>query len=95
MIQTVADLEVKYTELIPIHFDNTSAISVLKNPIFHSKTKHIPIKYHLLREYVTNSMVSLHYIPSKDHIVDIFTKPLAQAQFECLCQKLGVTTLST
>jgi hypothetical protein len=50
MIQTLADLEVKYTALIPIHCDNTSAISVSKNPVFHSKTKHIPIKYHFLRE---------------------------------------------
>jgi hypothetical protein len=54
MIQTLADLEVKYTAPIPIHYDNTSAISVSKNHVFHSKTKHIPIKYHFLREQVTN-----------------------------------------
>jgi hypothetical protein len=54
MIQTLADLEVKYVALIPIHCDNTSAINVSKNPVFHSKTKHIPIKYHFLREHVTN-----------------------------------------
>jgi hypothetical protein len=95
MIQTLADLEVKYTTPIPIHCDNTSAISVSKNLVFHSKTKHIPIKYHFLREQVTNTVVSLHYIPSKDQIVDIFTKPLAKAQFEYLRQKLGVTPLST
>jgi hypothetical protein len=95
MIQTLTDLEVDYTTPIPIHCDNTSAISVSKNPFFHSKTKHIHIKYHFLREQVTNSVVSLHYIPSKDHIVDIFTKPLAQAHFEYLCQNLGVTLLST
>jgi hypothetical protein len=41
MIQTLADLEVKYTASIPIHCDNTSAINVSKNPVFHSKTKHI------------------------------------------------------
>jgi hypothetical protein len=62
MIQTLADLEVKYTTLIPIHCDNTSAISVSKNPVLHSKTKHIPIKYHFLREQVTNQMVQVHYI---------------------------------
>jgi hypothetical protein len=50
MIQTLADLEVKYPAPIPIHYDNTSAINVSKNPILHSKTKHIPIKYHFLRE---------------------------------------------
>jgi hypothetical protein len=54
MIQTLANLEVKYVASTPIHCDNTSAISVSKNPIFHSNTKHIPIKYHFLGEQVTN-----------------------------------------
>jgi hypothetical protein len=56
MIQTLADLEVNYIALIPIRCDNTSAISVSKNLVFHSKTKHIPIKYHFLRERVTNQI---------------------------------------
>jgi hypothetical protein len=94
MIQTLADLEVKYTAPIPIHCDNTGAMSVSKNPVFHSKTKHIPIKYQILREHVTNTVVYLSYIPSKDQIVDIFTKPLAKSQFEYLRQKLGVILLS-
>jgi hypothetical protein len=66
MIQTLAELEVKYTTPIPIHCDNASAINVLKNPVFYSKTKHTPIKYHFLREQVMNTIVSLHYIPSND-----------------------------
>ena len=90
MIQTLADLEVKYVALIPIHCDNTSAISVSKNPLFHSKTKHIPIEYHFLREQVTNQIVQLHYIPTIEQIADIFTKPLAKTPFEYLRHKLGV-----
>jgi hypothetical protein len=90
MIQTLADLEVKYTAPIPIHCDNTSAISVSKNPVFHSKTKHIPIKYHFLREQVTNQIVQVHDIPTTEQIADIFTKPLAKTTFEYLRQKLGV-----
>ena len=95
MIQTLVDLEVKYTAPIPIHCDNTSVISVSKNLVFHSKTTHIQIKYHFLREQVGNTIVSLHYIPSKDQVVDIFTKTLAKSQFEYLRQKLGVTSLSS
>jgi hypothetical protein len=90
MIQTLADLKVTYTDPIPIHCDNTSAISVSKNPVLHSKTKHIPIKYHFLREQVTNRIVQLNYIPSKEQMVDIFTKPLAATPFGYLRQKLGV-----
>jgi hypothetical protein len=84
MIQTLAYLEVKYTAPIPIHCDNTSAISVSKNPVFHSKTKHIPIKYHFLREQVTNQIVQVNYIPTTEQIADIFTKPLAKTPLEYL-----------
>jgi hypothetical protein len=90
MIQTLADLKVTYIDPIPIHCDNTSAISVSKNPFLHSKTKHIPIKYHFLREQVTNTIVQLNYIPSTEQIADIFTKPLATTPFRYLRQKLGV-----
>jgi hypothetical protein len=90
MIQKLADLEVKCVAPIPIHRDNTSAISVSKNPIFHCKTKHVPIKYHFLREQVTNQVVQVHYITNIEQIVDIFTKPLAKTPFEYLRQKMGV-----
>ena len=94
MIQTLADLEVKYTEPIPIHCDNTSAISVSKNPVLNSKTKHIPIKYHFLREQVTNRVVQLNFIPSTKNIVDIFIKPLPKTQFKYLHQKLNIISYS-
>ena len=60
MIQTLEDLEVKYADPIHLHCDNTSAINVSKNLVLHSKTKHIPIKYHFLREQATNRMVQLN-----------------------------------
>jgi hypothetical protein len=90
MIQTLVDLKVTYTDPIPIHCDNTSSISVSKNLVLHSKTKHIPIKYHFLREQVTNIIVLLNYIPSKEQMLNVFTKPLAMTLFGYLRQKLGV-----
>jgi hypothetical protein len=92
MILTLTDLKVNYTNSITIHCDNTSAISVSKNLVLHSKTKNIPIKYHFLREQVTNRIVQLNYISSTEQIADIFTKPLAATPFGYLCQKLGVIT---
>ena len=84
MIQTLADLEVKYVDPFPLHCDNTSAISMSKNPVLQSKTKHIPIKYHFLREQVTNIVVQLNFFPSIEPTIDIFTKPLPKTQFEYL-----------
>jgi hypothetical protein len=92
MIQTLVDLKVNYTDPITIHYDNTSAISISKNLVLHSKTKHIPIKYHFLREKVTNRVVQLNYIPSIEQIDDIFTKSLAMTPFGYLRQKLEVIT---
>eukprot|EP00253_Pinus_taeda_P008843 PITA_08843 len=50
MKQTLQDLQVKLDEPIPIFCDNTNAISISKNPMMNSKTKHILIKYHFVRE---------------------------------------------
>jgi hypothetical protein len=52
MKQTLKDIQVEYDDPIPIYCDNTSTMSISKNPVMHSKTNHIPIKYHFLREQV-------------------------------------------
>ena len=58
----------------------------------HSKTKHIPIKYHFLREKVLEQKAKLEYVPSKEQVADIFTKPLPREAFKYLRQKLGVVS---
>ena len=90
MKQTLQDLQVQFSEPIPIFCDNTSAISISKNPVMHSKTKHIPIKYHFVREQVAEKNIKLEYVCTKEQIADIFTKPLPREAFEYLRQKLGI-----
>ena len=63
-------------EPIIIYCDNTSAINISKNPVMHTKTKHIEIKYHFLRELLQDKEVRLEYVNIKEQIVDIFTIPL-------------------
>jgi hypothetical protein len=60
----------------------------------HSKTKHIPIKFHFLREQVSQKVVKVEYVDTKEQIVDIFTKPLPRSTFAYLRQKLGVISIS-
>ena len=86
-------LLLKYEHPIVINCDNTSAINMSKNPTMHSKTKHIPIKYHYLREQVSQKSIGLEYIDTKEQIVDIFTKPLPKEAFEHIRQKMGVIPL--
>lgn len=95
MMQTLQDLQITCTPPIFIFCDNTSAISVSKNIVMHSKTKHILIKYHFLREQVLEQKVKLEYVPSKEQVVDILTKQLPRETFEYLRQKLGIVDASS
>ena len=70
--------------------DNISAVSILKNPVFHGRTKHIKIKYHFIREVQqSNEVLLVHYL-FENQLADILTKPLPMERFEALKQKIGV-----
>ena len=75
---------------IPIFCDNTSAIAITQNPVQHSRTKHIDIRYHFIREHVLNGTVELHFVPSEKQLADIFTKPLDESTFSRLVSELGM-----
>jgi hypothetical protein len=83
------DIQVPCDQPVSIMCDNTSVINLSKNHVQHSKTKHIPIKYHFLREQVQDQVVKLEYVPSKEKIADIFTKPLPREPFEYLNRSWG------
>jgi hypothetical protein len=74
----MSDFGEDYTH-VPLQCDNTSDISVAKNPILHSKTKHIEVRYQFLTDNVDKGKISLIHVPTHDQLTDIFTKPLDQA----------------
>ena len=82
------------TKPIILYCDNTSAINISKNPVMHAKTKHISIKYHYVRELVEEKKEKMKYIHTKEHIADIFTKPLPKDAYEYLRGKLGAKPLT-
>src|ERR1700678_2955930 len=90
MKQTLTNIQVENDEPIPIYCDNTSAISISKNLVMHSKTKHITVKYHFLQEQVAEKNIRVEYVGTKEQVEIIFTKPLPREAFEYLCQRLGV-----
>jgi hypothetical protein len=79
---------------IPIFCDNTSAIAISNNPVQHSRTKHIDIRYHFIREHVMNETVVLHFVPTEDQLADIFTKPLDESTFSKLVSELGMLNIA-
>ena len=68
--------------------DKMSAISISKNPIQHSRTKHIDIRYHFICDLVEEKVVSLEHIPIENQLADLFTKPLDTLRFEFLQKSL-------
>ena len=87
------DIGITFIEPIIIYCDNTSTINMSKNPTLHSKTNHIAIKYHVLKEKVAKKEIRLEYINTKEQIVDIFTKALPKDTFDYLRGMLGVMPL--
>ena len=61
--------------------DNTSAITILKNLIQHSRTKHIDIKYHFIRDHVLKGDIELEFVSTSDQLAHILTKPLNEKTF--------------
>ena len=80
MKQTLSDFDLSF-EHVPVKCDNTSAISISKNPMQHSRTKNIDIRHHFLRDHVQKGDITLEFVSTKDQLADIFTKPLSEEQF--------------
>ena len=70
--------------------DNLSAINISKNPIQHSRTKHINIRHHFIRDLVEDKVINLEHVSTDNQLADIFTKALDTVQFENLRRRLGV-----
>ena len=73
-----------------IQADNKSAIALTKNPMHHGRTKHIEIRYHFIREKVTEGKIKLEFVPTKDEAADGLTKPLAGEAFTKFLKELGL-----
>lgn len=75
---------------IPIFCDNTSAIFLSKNPILHSKAKHIEIKHHFIRDYIHKGVLSLNFVDTDHQWANIFTKPLAEDRFNFILKNISM-----
>ncbi|GJX10165.1 retrovirus-related pol polyprotein from transposon TNT 1-94 [Tanacetum coccineum] len=89
MKQALIDYDVRLDD-VPIMCDNKGAIDLSKNPVQHSRTKHIKIRHHFLRDNVQKGHISIKKVPSVDNIADILTKPLKRESFNYLRLGLGM-----
>ncbi|GJY75969.1 retrovirus-related pol polyprotein from transposon TNT 1-94, partial [Tanacetum coccineum] len=94
MKSQLSDYDIHY-KMVPIFYDNTSVIAISNNLILHSRTKHIDIRYHFIRDHILKGDIELHFISTKYQLADIFTKPLDEPTFTRLKAKLGMEFWST
>ena len=75
---------------MPLYCDNESAIKIANNPVQHSKTKHIEIRHHFLRDHVMKEDIDIIHVNTKEQLADIFTKPLDEKRFYKLRCELNI-----
>jgi hypothetical protein len=75
---------------VPLICDNESAIRLTDNPDEHSRTKHIDIRHHFLRDHQQKGDINVYHISTENQLADIFTKPLDEKRFCRLRNELNV-----
>jgi hypothetical protein len=92
MRQTLRDFSYNLSK-VPLLCDNESAIHLADNPVEHSRTKHIDIQHHFLRDHQQRGDIDIYHTSTENQLSDIFTKPLDEKRFCKLRSELNVLDL--
>lgn len=79
---------------VSIFCDNTSIINIFKNPIQHSRTKHIRIRHHFIHDHVQKGDICMEFVDTLIQLVNIFTKPLYENIFWAIHHDLGMLKMN-
>ena len=88
--QLIKDLGITDCAPTPLFCDNRATLAIAANPVYHDRVKHIDIDCHFIRDQVASKSITPTFIPSTQHVVDMFTKVLPTHQQHQLMSKLGV-----
>ncbi|GJW18040.1 retrovirus-related pol polyprotein from transposon TNT 1-94 [Tanacetum coccineum] len=87
------DYGLRYTK-IPMYRDSKSEIAISCNSVQHSRTKHINIRYHFIKEHVEKGTIELYFVGTEYQLADLFTKALPRKRFEYLVQMIGMRCMT-
>nr|GFA10726.1 retrovirus-related Pol polyprotein from transposon TNT 1-94 [Tanacetum cinerariifolium] len=84
-----------FYDKVPIYCDLKSAIAISCNPVQHTRTKHIDVRYHFIKDHVEKGTIELYFVGTEYQLADLFTKSLPEARFKFLVEKLGMMSRET
>ncbi|GJU55865.1 hypothetical protein Tco_1229579 [Tanacetum coccineum] len=78
-----------------MYYDNKSAIALCCNNVQHSRSKHIDIRFHFIKEQVENGVLELYFVNTEYQLAGIFTKALGRERIEFLINKQGMRSFTS
>ena len=93
MKDTLSDFEIKFKQ-VPLLCDNESAMKLTNNLVQHSRTKHIDVRHHFIRDHEQKGNICIESVGTEDQLADIFIKPLDEKRFCKLKNELNILNLS-
>jgi hypothetical protein len=90
----MSEITTREPKKVTLFVDNNSAIALMKNPVFHGRSKHIDIKYHFIRECVERGKIAVKRVCTEGQKADALTKPLPVGKLAVMRHLLGVRNLS-
>jgi len=86
--QLMADVGCVQDEATTIMCDNQGCIALAKNPKHHSRTKHIDVQHHFIREKIEDEIIDLRYCPTEHMVADVLTKALGRDRHQMMCKAM-------
>ncbi|GJU46896.1 hypothetical protein Tco_1204162 [Tanacetum coccineum] len=83
-----------YFDKIPMYCDSKAVIAISCNPVQHSRTKHIDVRYHFIKEQVKKGIVEIFFVEIEYQLANLFTKALSEDRFKYLIRQLGMRCLT-
>ncbi|GKF64764.1 hypothetical protein Tco_0188212 [Tanacetum coccineum] len=75
---------------IPMYCDSKAVIAISYNPVQHTYTKHIDVRYHFIKEHIEKGIVELFFVGTEYQLADLFTKALPEDRFKYLVRRFGM-----